>query len=531
MSKAAMYSRNLAASWGMRAASLLVMFFLTPFIIYGLGDVRYGIWSLVLSVSGWIAMADIGLRHGISKFLNEYLALGDERRANQLVMTSMVLILAMGLVAIIAAVIIGGLFDKIFTSLPREHFVETWIAMGIVGVNFAVALQSSLSRRILEAFNRFDLTNLILVIGLLIRSGGVVLVLTCGGGLIELALVTLGTFLLEAIAMRLAASRVWPGLKARREYVSRSEASHLIRLGVPLFFSNVSGMLISYTDFLIVGILIGVGRVTVYSIGYMLISHARQFLRQISRVLTPDLFKRAGAKDHAALRHLFLRSVNVTALACIPLFVGLLFFGEEFISLWMKRESGESALVLSILTIASFSMMAGSTAGVIIVGLGRARLSAGLAMIEAAVNLTLSLAFVMVLGWDLPGVAMGTLVSALAVGGMVRPIVACRMIRMSVPRFAMKTYAVWALAGTCFAAECFLVRLYGPAGSWGALGSKVAILAVLFLPIGWYVLLPADMRDKLRRKLFRSRACDQTRQMRHEVMETPAPQSSEGRQP
>ena len=498
------YSRNLAASWIVHGANLVVAFFLTPFVIHTLGDVRYGIWSLVLSVSGWIAMADVGLRHSISKYLNEYLAKGDKRHANELVMTSIVLLVALGMVAVLAAIIVGGFFDRIFKSLAEKHFMEAWIAMGIVGLNFAVGLQSSLSRRILESFNRFDLTNLVMLVGLGIRTGGIVLVLSCGGGLIELALVTLVTFSVEAVAMRLTARRIWPGMRMGRDYIRSREARRLLRFGVPLFFNNIAGMLIGYTDFLIVGILISVEKVTVYSIGYMLISYSRQFLRHIVRVLTPDIFKHAGVEDHAALRHLLVRTANVTAFACIPVFIGFIFFGGEFIRLWMDREPGDSARVLTILTVASFSMLAGNSAGVIMIGLGRARLSAVLAMVEASANLALSLTFVMALGWGLPGVALGTLVSALVMSGVVRPIITCRLIHFGVARFAARTFVRWALAGSCFAAACFAVMQFAPAGSWLTFALKVVPLGLLFMPIGWYILFPGEMRVGLVRKVFGS---------------------------
>ena len=45
MSRARIYARNLFANWVGYGASLLVMFFMSPFVVHTLGDVDYGVWS------------------------------------------------------------------------------------------------------------------------------------------------------------------------------------------------------------------------------------------------------------------------------------------------------------------------------------------------------------------------------------------------------------------------------------------------------------------------------------------------------
>jgi O-antigen/teichoic acid export membrane protein len=475
----------------------MVAFFLMPFIIHKLGDDRYGAWSLLLCLSGWLTLVDAGLRQSISKHLNEYLASRDEKRASELVTTAMALMAGAGLVIILLALVSGGFFTAIFPSLPREYFAETWIAMAIVGLNLAVGFQSSLFRRVLEAFNRIDQTNLVQILNLGIRTAVTVVVLAYSGGLIGLASAILAGTIVDALAMRILAPRAWPGMHIRREFLKKAEAGTLVRFGIPVLLGNIAGMLTGYTNMILVGVFIGVAEVTAYSIGFMLIAYSGQFLRQILRVLTPDLYKHAGIDDKPALRHLYVRTANITAFACLPVFLGFLFFGDEFIRLWLHRDPGDSGRVLRILTIGSFSMITGGVGGIIMLGLGQVRLSTLLTVIQGVASLAATLLFITVFHCGLPGVALGSMIFSLAVSGIVQPIIVCRHIKLTLGAFFTRALLRWCVAGGCFVACCAVVRLV-PAGGWPTFAAKVLTLGIVYVPIGWYTLLDKDLRQAVR---------------------------------
>ena len=46
MSKARIYARNLAANWIGYGANLVVMFFLSPFVVHSLENAGHGVWFL-----------------------------------------------------------------------------------------------------------------------------------------------------------------------------------------------------------------------------------------------------------------------------------------------------------------------------------------------------------------------------------------------------------------------------------------------------------------------------------------------------
>ena len=74
MSRARVYFRNLTANWIGYAVNLVVMFFMSPFVVHTLGNVDYGVWSLMVSLTGYLGLTELGTRAGIGRFINFYLA-------------------------------------------------------------------------------------------------------------------------------------------------------------------------------------------------------------------------------------------------------------------------------------------------------------------------------------------------------------------------------------------------------------------------------------------------------------------------
>ena len=61
MNRARIHARNLAANWIGHGANLVVLFFLSPFVVHTLGKVEYGIWSLLTVLTCSMGVLDLGV--------------------------------------------------------------------------------------------------------------------------------------------------------------------------------------------------------------------------------------------------------------------------------------------------------------------------------------------------------------------------------------------------------------------------------------------------------------------------------------
>ncbi len=100
MRRAAVHIRNLMANWVGYCAPLVVALLLTPFIIGRLGAERYGVLTLMLSVSGYLGLADMGIGVSIGRYVNLYMARREGDKVNHVINSAIPFFVLAGLVLV-----------------------------------------------------------------------------------------------------------------------------------------------------------------------------------------------------------------------------------------------------------------------------------------------------------------------------------------------------------------------------------------------------------------------------------------------
>ena len=77
MTKMRRIARGVMFNWIALATNMLVAFFLSPFVVHHLGNVAYGIWTLVVSVTSFMGLLDLGMRGAVTLFVSKNHVLGD----------------------------------------------------------------------------------------------------------------------------------------------------------------------------------------------------------------------------------------------------------------------------------------------------------------------------------------------------------------------------------------------------------------------------------------------------------------------
>ena len=91
--------RNSFSNWSSYLVTAVVGFMLTPIVVQSLGNTRYGLWTLVLSITGYFGLLDLGIRSSVSRFLTRHLALNDQTGLNRTASTAFVILACGGIVA------------------------------------------------------------------------------------------------------------------------------------------------------------------------------------------------------------------------------------------------------------------------------------------------------------------------------------------------------------------------------------------------------------------------------------------------
>ena len=497
MSKVRIYARNLAANWIGYGANLAVMFFLSPFVVHTLGNATYGVWSLLVSLTGYLGLVEIGVRVSTGRYINYYLGRGEPDKVSNVVSTSLAFYTGVSILVLGVAAGLGMFFGDIFSKAPTELAAQAkWILL-LLGANIWLGFYSATFSQLLHAKDRFDLRNVGDVTVLAIRTAGTVWALKAGYGLVVLAVVQVASGLWGCAILYALARWKGPSLHFGRSYISRQTFKELFGFGTWAFVGNVSTRIVYYTDAAVIGLLLGVEQITFYSIGFMLIDYGRNLVGHVVHVVTPDIQKAAGRNSLGELRWLMIRGTRITMFFVIPLFVGFMFLGREFISLWMGPDYVKSAWILFILTISQFGALATRTCGSVLVGLGHVRFLGFMGMAEAGANLVGSVIFVLLLGWGIYGVALGTVIPMVVFNNFVQPIYTCRLLGMDARAYARDTVLRWGLAGLAFAAMCLLAQTLLPQNNWATFWFRVGLLSALYIPLGMFTILGRGEREAI----------------------------------
>lgn len=496
------FTRNLLANWVGLFAEVLAAFFLTPFIVASLGLTTYGIWSLLNGLVGYMGLIDLGIRGSTGRYINHYMAKNDNLRINQVINTSIFFLSGLSILGVIFAVIFSTFFIHIFTKTPVELLNDIQVVLPIMAINLWLAFIIAVLRHTLNAHDRFEISNGINLVILFIRVVGVIIALNLDYGLIGLICANVFASFIGCIVYLFAALNINKTLKISWQYVNLQRFKEMWKFGTAVFITRGANQLIYQADQILVMIFFGPKMVGIYSIATMILQNASKLIEQINGTLYPSVMKSGSIKDIDSLKKLFLWNANLTVFLGILVFVGLLGYGDHFITLWMGSGFEETYKILAIISVAAFLSLFSSNAPAILFSMDKIRLNVTLASIHAITNIIFSVIFVLWFGFGLIGIAYGTLFSSILIRFFAYPIFTCKSIGLKISTYYASTVLKGLIAVVCVYFLFNVINNISSEISWMTFMSKVAVSAFIYLLVFGFVFLPKDkillIRDKIK---------------------------------
>jgi O-antigen/teichoic acid export membrane protein len=421
-------ARNALWSWVGMGTTLLVGLLVAPFLVHTLGQSSYGLWIVISSLTGYFSVLDLGIGSSVGLNVAYYRARNDVAGVNGIVSTAVAYLSAAGLVVLLATIGALFVFFDIF-EVPPEQVADARSALLLVGANFALWLPMNAFDGVLWACQRFDLQNRVGVPTVLVRGGLTFWLIGRDPSLTTLALITCGTTLIAMIVKMVLALRQQAGLRLRPAFVSRDAARRLFGDGIWCFILLTLRSMAPQITLAIIGSKrlsgLGTALVTPFAVAMRLTEYATSFLIAGTQVVTPVAKAMHARDEQERERSLFLlggKCCLLIALFFLSLFV---FLGRSLIRLWMGPELDPAYCLLLILALGEVLPMSQWTTFHVILGKGRQRALALLALVEVA--LSAALAPVAARYYGLPGVCVALAGPAGFFCGVCRLVYGCRV--------------------------------------------------------------------------------------------------------
>jgi O-antigen/teichoic acid export membrane protein len=472
------FAFNVIMNWIAMAVSMVVPFFLTPFVIHSLGVDAYGIWILATSTVAYLWILDMGLRSAVIRFVSKAAAQEKPEDATKAIGAALWVRVLISSVVAILSVILTLVFPHLF-KIPHDlqHAAQVTVLMCALGV--AILLTSGVFGAVLAAVHRFDVLSSISATQTLARAGGVILILRSGHGLISLAYWELAVAALGGLATCLMALKIYPPCRVKVARPDMPLLKSIWSYSLTTFIFIIAVQIIINTDNLVVGAFISVGMVAFYSIGGSLVGYASQVVSAISTTFTPLASSLEAGGRSEELQSLLLRGTQAMLGIALPISLALIFRGKTFIGLWMgPKYSDISGTVLQILIVSQLFSIANGTATSIMMAIDKHKPVARWSVIEALANLVLTVVLVKTIGFY--GVAWGTTIAMTFVHVVFYPKYVSEVLDITVRRYLWEGWTKITLCSIPFAVACVITDRYWKASNLAIFFAQVVAILPLY---------------------------------------------------
>jgi len=495
------FLKNVLSNWTGMAVSMVLAFFMSPFLVRTLGDRHYGLWVLILSVTGYMGLLDVGLRVSVVKYVSQLFTLKDFEGLNRVVSTALAFYASVAVVIMAITLGLEAFFPRVFT-LPPEDVPTARLVLLLAGANVALTLITSIPSGVLAGLQRYDRSAAVGIFTILLRSVFIVAFVATGFGIVSLAIIHLFSQMLFAVLAWRAAQRECPSLRLDRHLASVATARTLWSYSAFVLVNNAGRFLLFSSGEIVVGLFLGTVAVTYYAISGTIAQYMQQTVITMAQVLHPHAAAQQAKGSTAALKNTAIVGTKLSLLVGLPITVTVAVVGERFISLWMGPKYGVVAGPLMILlTTARLVNLSQAGSYEVLLGMSRHRVPTTLTLIAGILGV--ALAALLAKPYGLTGVVVGGALPILVFHGLVQPWYTMRVLDIDAHTYLTRSVLPPVIAGIPYAIVLSLLAYVFPPASLVTLAVLVAASLSVFGLAALFLCFGADERRALTSSLRR----------------------------
>lgn len=489
--------KNVIYNWMGMTAGILYAFVFTPFIVHSLGADHYGIWNLVMSCVGYMAVLDAGIQSAVNRYVARSRGLEDANGVSKVYSTAIAIYLFIGLVASIVGVIVALNFDRLF-NIPAVDSSVAQQVMLIMVAYAAVEFPCSVFGAVIYAYQRFDALNGINVAAYLLQAVLVWTALTLSPSLSMYAMAIVVCGIVKFIAQYVVCRRLVEKLHFSTKLISRSTVRELMVFSSITFLAIIANYMVFKTDNIVIGVFLSPEAVAIYAIGFMVSDYVGQIVGRMCNILTP-MFSEYEARDATERMHaLLFTSSRFSSILGLSAGCALILLGDQFLSLWIGKEYDGAYQIAVVMMIARMGGFPTAPFYSMLYGIGKHHLILYTGIAEAVANLVLSLALVR--SYGILGVAIGTMIPML-IGNLFFAVAVSRVSGFGFWKWLVTSLARPTIMALLLCGLAYPITLLAFAVSWGWLVAQVAYMLGVFVLLFWLVGLRDEEVLAIRKKL------------------------------
>lgn len=470
------------AAWSVagKLAPMAVTLFLTPYVLHGLGVVRYGLFILTSTIVGFLATVDGGIKGTAQRYFGVYAGSGDTANLTRTLLTLLLVISVFGVAVSSAGWVLAPPIVSLL-KMPARYRAQTVFLFRTLGVLLTFSFIHNLFVAILAAFNRFAVIVKMGFVMNLMWAAGLVATVHYHWGLWGVT----GVFLAQQLMliMTIMPFSLRHVSLSQAGLLSRAELKSFLSFGLRVQVSNMSSLINLEFDTITIGVGLSVRSTSIYNAG----SNYAQNIASIAAAALPPVqtalantYGRAGRDatyaQYRRFQHLWV-GVLTGLLACAA---AAAWFG---VVAWLGNDFSTGGFAAMIVLLGLGAVLTTSMLTVYCTVIGEPGLQSRYGVMSVLVNIALTV----------PLVLLGSLgvAAATTVGQMAGVLYLNRLVRRRLhpdlpnPLRSVPLFAAALSAGIVVAAET-AIRPFVPAGGLGLVACAVpAMLGLSVYIVAW----------------------------------------------
>jgi len=470
-----------------------------PLIVRGLGDAGYGVYALITAIVGYFAIIDINVTAGSVKHIAAHWAQGAQRQgANDDIAET----ITFGLLVYSALGALGGLavwagapwLVRDVFSVPAALCASATAALEVAALGFFVGQLQSYLDSVPQSLLRYDSSARLDVLFGSVVPAATVLVLTAGGGLVQVILLRLVASSVHCLLLWRTIHRLLPALRLR--WPAQALRRSLLHFSAYACLNRFAAMSYAYADKLMIGALVGVAGLAVYAVASTLANRLLGLTGRLASVLFPAASALAASNELPRLVQIYLKASRYLTFINGAMLLLVAVFAEPILRYWMSAAFAQrGATVLAVMALSQFVDALTGLPSLVNDGMGHPAVTGGFALARALLGLATVYVGVLLAGID--GAAWGHLAASTLMTTVFLRHVHGRTVPVQLRAVVTGAYLPCALGLLAIALLAMLGKTAAASHLGALVGIGLATCAALALYGAFAIAAPAD-RDRIR---------------------------------
>jgi O-antigen/teichoic acid export membrane protein len=444
---------NAAANVAGFIANIAAALILSPLLVHGLGDERYGIWVFVDSILAYFSVLELGIGPAIVRFVARFQQTKEQDELNRVVSTSFCAFSVIAFIILVSTVGLALFWGSLLPKSTALRAETQWLLIAL-GLNLAIGMPSRVFAAALHGLALYPILNLERLIILIMRTSLLTLVMLRDQGIPGLCAVTVGCTVVDFVLLAILAQHYLPDVRLSWRFIDRKTFVRIGSYSMHAFVLMLCQRVSFQTDAIVIGAFLAPSAIAYFAVAGNMVRYAKEGISAVTLAMAPTVSSlEARGADHA-IKELLLGGCRVCVYLILPIQLGLIMLGQSFLRNWLgAKYATESFPTLWILAVPLAIVVSQDVPGRILYGLGRLRWFACLVVIEALGNLVMSVLLVGPLGIE--GVALGTSIPSV-IGSVALAWHVCKVTQVPFGTYLRQTFvrplaaatapaAVWAM--------------------------------------------------------------------------------------